>query len=172
MNDEHGHRDGSSKISDNEVEDTTALTTCQQELAQSKARYLYLNAEFDNYKKRIERERIQWLHSAQADVLCDLLTVVDHFDRALSDEQQKSLSAELEESLKGFELIAKELQKLLLKYDIEEVACTVPFNPLEHEAIMHAPPGKYESGTIVTVLQKGYKRKGQLLRPARVSVAE
>lgn len=172
MNDEHSQHDGSSKASDKEVEDTTtALTTCQEELAQSKARYLYLNAEFDNYKKRTERERIQWIHSAQADVLCDLLTIVDHFDRALSDEQQKSLSAEVEASLKGFELIAKELQKLLLKYEIEEVACTVPFNPLEHEAIMHAQ-GKQETGTIVAVLQKGYKRKGQLLRPARVSVAE
>lgn len=147
----------------------TELKNCTESLAQVKERFIYLNAEFDNFKKRVEKERTQWIHTAQSDVICDLLIIVDNFERALSD---KNVPAECANYVQGFDLIAKEFHKILGKYEVEEIACSTEFNPAEHEAIMQAESDKHTSGAIVDVLQKGYRRKSQILRPAKVSVAK
>ncbi len=146
------------------------LEACKAELAQIRERYLYLTAEFDNYKKRLEKERSSWIEQSQDAVLLDILPIVDDMERALIEIQQ--LPPEHASHLKGIELIAKSLSKLLKKYDIEEIPVTRTFDPAYFEAVMQVSAEGYVSGEIVSVLQKGYMRKGQVLRPAKVSVAQ
>jgi molecular chaperone GrpE len=146
------------------------LDTCSQELSQAKERILYITAELDNYRKRVEKERAAWIETAQNTVLLDFLTIVDDIERAFTQ-----VSPQVEQSagqwLQGFELIRKACYKLLQKYGIEEIPATKTFNPEQHEAIMQVSSPDHASGEIVAVLQKGYMRKGVILRPAQVSVA-
>jgi molecular chaperone GrpE len=151
----------------------TQLDQCQENLQQLKDQYLRLNADFDNYRKRVDKERTQWVASAQTVVLADMLPIVEDFERALKEFESREVPAELAVYKAGLELIAKSLHKLLKKYDIEEISDLAVFNPELHEAVMQVPADdKYPSGTIVTVFEKGYKHKGQVLRPAKVSVAQ
>ena len=136
---------------------------CQQELAHVKERLGYLTADFDNFRRRTEKDRAQWMQSAQAAVLTDLIAIVDDFDRAFASGT---------EQLSGFELIHKSLVKLLIKYGIEEIRQLSTFDPLLHEAVMQVTAPDAQPGTIVTVFQKGYMLKGVVLRPATVSVAQ
>lgn len=143
--------------------------TCLEQLKQLQQKYIYLQAEIDNYKKRVEKERGQWIQSAQALVLTDILPIVDDFDRAL---EQAGKTPELAKHVTGFEMIEKELQKFLRKYDVQEIPYTNTFDAHLHEAIMQTKSDSHQSGDIVQTLQKGYTFKGQVLRPAKVSVAE
>lgn len=117
---------------DNEA---AALAACQSQLQTQKDRYIYLTAEFDNYKKRQEKERLSWLEFAQDGVLVDMLPIVDDIERALADVQAKHLP-ELASHVTGIELIAKELSKTLKKYDVEEIPQTLQFDPERFEAVM------------------------------------
>jgi molecular chaperone GrpE len=151
--------------------ETGALAACQSQLQTQKDRYMYLTAEFDNYKKRQEKERLSWLEFAQDGVLVDMLPIVDDIERALTDLQAKQLP-ELASQVTGIELIAKELSKTLKKYDIEEIPQAVQFDPERFEAVMQVKSETHKPGEIVAVFQKGYTRKGRVLRPVKVSVAE
>ena len=143
---------------------------CRSELTLAKERYLYLQAEFDNYKKRVERERASWIDAGQDVVIIDLLAVVDDFERAL--QELESMPQELHTHKAGFEMIAKSVSKILKKYDVDEIPFTKTFNPEYFEAVMQVTRENHASGDIVAILQKGYTRKGRVLRPAKVSVAQ
>jgi molecular chaperone GrpE len=145
-------------------------STCQEELATVKARYLYLNAEFDNFKKRVEKDRLTWMETAQDMVLLDLLAIQDDMDRALAEFE--SLAPELRLHLAGVELIGKNVGKILKKYDIEEIPLHRVFDPEKYDAIMQVTHSEVAPGEVVAIIQKGYTRKGRILRPAKVSVAQ
>lgn len=151
------------------TQEISPLDNCRRELAQMRERALYLQAEFDNYKKRVEKERTLWIESAQDALLQDVLPLVDDIERALQGLQ--SLPAELRVHSVGVEMVSKSLHKLLQKYDLEEINSLETFNPEYHEAVMQVASDKHPAGEIVTVLQKGYTRKGRVIRPAKVSVA-
>lgn len=138
------------------------LDTCTAELAQSKERLMYLTAEFDNYRRRIEKERTQWAQNAQTPLLLDIIALVDNFDRAHQEMVNNP----------GFEMIYKSFTKLLTKYGLEEITENTVFNPAHHEALLQVSTEDKASGDIVAVLQKGYKHKGIVLVPAKVSVAQ
>ncbi len=148
------------------------LTSCQAELADVKNRYLYLSAEFDNYKKRTAKEQTSWAEYAQDQSLLDLLTVVDDMERALHELEAQALPEEAVSHFKGFALIVKNFENLLKKYDVEEKPHAKVFDPEFFEAVMQQESPDHASGEIVTVLQKGYKRKDRVIRPAKVSVAQ
>lgn len=150
----------------------TELATCREALAQSTEKYVYLVAEFENFKRRTEREKAQWIAQAQTRLILDLLPIIDDFERAFSELNQKQLPAELTAYFSGFELIARALQKFLSTHNIEEITDLKQFDPEKHEAIMQVVSESHASGDIVSVLQKGYVLKGHVLRPARVSVAQ
>jgi molecular chaperone GrpE len=150
---------------------TDVLVTCQHELALWKDQYLHLNADFDNFRKRTEREKVNWIKMAQISILHDLLGIVDDFDRAFSDIQKKESSSD-SQLFVGFELIKKSLAKLLQKYDVQEIKDNEIFNPEYHEAVEQVDSPEHISGSIIAVLQKGYIFKDQVLRPAKVSVAQ
>lgn len=153
---------------------TIELKLCQKELEHSKERYTYLVAEFDNYKKRTEKEKSQWMPQAQLKVLEDILPVIDNFERALKDTNLDlgQDSAQLVQHLEGFEMIFKSLKKVLDSYGVREITDTVNFNPEEHEAVMRVQSETHQSGDIVEVFEKGYKFKDYVIRPAKVSVAQ
>jgi molecular chaperone GrpE len=158
----------------NQNTEQTEEVSCAQEmdslrrelkLAQDKA--LYLAADFDNVRKRLEKDKYTGIDNAYKVVLLDVLGVVDNFERAFAEMQQKP---ELEAYLQGFTLIYKALQKMLNQYQVHEITDVTAFNPEIHEAIMHVTDSDKPSGHIVDVFEKGYMYKGQLLRPAKVSV--
>jgi molecular chaperone GrpE len=134
-------------------------------------KYLSLTADFQNYKKRVTQERTDWAQDAQKLVFIELLTVIDNFERAL-DQEKKRENAEGIAWLAGFEMIYQSLEKLLVKFGVQEVTDFSVFNPKYHEALVQVESDKHKSGEIVQVLQKGYIMHDKVIRPATVSVAK
>lgn len=144
------------------------LHSCQAQVQDLTDKLFRRTADFDNYQKRMERDRINWMALAQKNILLDILAIVDDFDRAL---EQSLNAAESDTKLAGFALISKSLSKVLEKYGVKPMTVTGKFDPLLHESILHVESENHSSGDVVAVLQKGYFYKDELLRPAKVSVA-
>ncbi len=131
-------------------------------------------AEFDNYRKRIERERGESYNSIVGDVVNKLLPVVDNLRRALDAEAVVKAveSNEFRHFLDGVELIYKQLNEVLNKYGVEPVPTVGrPFDPRIHEAIATSPSDNYEPDTVIEEIVRGYRLGEKLLRPAMVKVA-
>jgi molecular chaperone GrpE len=123
-------------------------------------------AEFDNFRKRHERERAELIEYASADAARALLPVLDDFERALKADPAG------EEYARGVQLIYQRLSDTLKKLGLEPVeAAGKPFDPNFHHAVETAAGGEAEEGTVVAELARGYTFKGRLLRPAMVRVA-
>jgi len=155
-----------------ESAETDALSACKKEVLDTKNLLLRVRADFDNYKKRVERDRAAWNDMAQASVLKELLPVVDDFDRAIKEHQKKERTPELDAWLAGFELIAKSLNKFLQQHKVTEITEATDFDPHFHDAFAQIESPEHASGQIVDVVQRGYKFKDTVLRPARVVVAK
>ena len=123
-------------------------------------------AEFDNYKKRTEREKLSVAEYAKANVMKTLLPILDNADRAAAFE------AGTEQYNKDIEMIVKELGTLAEKLGLREIGTVgEAFNPEIHEAIMHIEDENFGENTVAKVLQKGYKFGDTVVRPAMVQVA-
>ncbi len=134
-----------------------------------KDRLLRLQADFDNYKKRQLRERQDWIASANADILRELLPVLDNFERGL---QSATATPENQAIVEGFSMIFDQLKALLGKFDVAEVPTDgQPFDPAVHEAITTMPSADIPEGHIVTAARRGYTLAGKLLRAAQVVVS-
>lgn len=146
------------------------LLKAREEAEKLKNDYLYLRAEFDNYKKHMLKERSELLKFGAERFIRDLLTVVDNFERALSVQ----VTAESFQSFKqGVEITAQEMKSLLSKHGVQEVACEgQAFDPSVHEALSSEPTNSVPPGHISRVFQKAYKYHEKLLRPAQVVVAQ
>lgn len=149
-----------------------ATDSCSTEITALKESCLRIAADFENYKKRVERDRASWTQMAQSDVILALLPIVDDFDRALEAHRKQEHSEELNTWLAGFELINKALYKFLTTHNVTEIVQIIQFDPEFHEAIAQVESPVHEAGQIVSVVQKGYMHKDQVLRPARVTVAK
>ncbi len=124
-------------------------------------------AEFDNFKKRTERERTGIAEFAKANIIKELLPILDNIDRAALLEDKTS-----PDYIKGIELIVKQFEALGGKLGITEVAQVGDtFDPNCHEAVMHIEDENLGENVIAQVLQKGYKIGDTVIRPAMVSVA-
>jgi molecular chaperone GrpE len=132
-------------------------------------RLLRKTAEFDNYRRRVERERREQGEQAVVDLLQALLLIVDDFDRALTVEAGDGAQA----YVKGIELIYAKFQDLLKKYGVRPIeALGADFDPNLHQAVIHeASPGSRE-GEVIDELRRGYTLNDRLLRPAMVKVAK
>ena len=153
-------------------QNTAQEDTCRTELLEMKNRYLYLNAEFDNYKKRISKEQTSWAENAQDRILIDVLSIADDLDRAFAELKVQELPQDVASHFQGFSMIVKNVGSLLKKYDIEEIPQAKVFDPEFFEAVMQQESSDHSSGEIVAILQKGYKRRDRVLRPAKVIVAQ
>ncbi len=132
-------------------------------------RLLRKTAEFDNFRKRVERDRKEMIEWAAAEVISDLLTVVDDFDRALAADAPP----EAQPFKAGLELIQRQLAELLKKRGVSSVeALGADFDPHLHQAVAYEEVAGAREGEVVGVMAKGYKLGDRLLRPALVKVAK
>lgn len=131
-------------------------------------------ADFENYRKRVERERTETYNRMVGDVVSKLLPVLDNLRRALDTEAilQASESEEFRHFLQGVELIYKQLSDVLQGLGLEPVASVgEPFDPHVHEAVMTEQTEDFEPDTVIQELVRGYRLGDKLLRPAIVKVA-
>jgi molecular chaperone GrpE len=146
--------------------DTGAL---KQERDDFYNRLLRTTAEFDNYRKRVERERRDQADQAVIGILQQLLPVVDDFDRALSTPAPDAAVA----YRKGVELIHAKLYDLLRKYGVKPIdALGKDFDPNVHQAVTHESSPGHRDGEVIEELQRGYTIGDRLLRPSMVKVAK
>ncbi len=141
----------------------------EQELAASRERYLRLAAEFDNYRKRVEREKSESWNRAQAQLAEKLLDVLDDLQRVAQLNPETTTAQSV---MEGTQLVERKLLRALESAGMEEVQAEgQAFDPAVHEALMTVPAeSRDEDHTVADVFQKGYRLKGTLLRPARVRV--
>ena len=147
------------------------LQTALDEAREGSARR---QADFENYRKRIERERGEAHQRVVGDVARKLLPVVDNLARALDAEKtvQSSESKEFRHFLHGVELITRQLNDVLESLGIQPIASVGErFDPHIHEAVVTEPSDKYEPDTVTEELARGYRIGDRLLRPAMVKVA-
>ena len=146
-----------------------AVAAAQKERDAYKEQFLRAVADFDNYRKRIERERRELSEYAAADVLLDLLPIIDNFERAL----QAPATGDTEAFKRGIELIHKQMLDLLRKRGVTHIdALGADFDPNVHQAVIHEPSEEHREGEVMEELQRGYKLGDRLLRPSMVKVAK
>jgi molecular chaperone GrpE len=132
-------------------------------------RVLRLQAEFDNFRKRTERERMEFAEYAGEQTVRALLPILDDFERAL---KAAAAGTGGEEFVRGIDLIYNRLLDVLKKQGLEPISTEgAQFDPHQHEAIGRVESNEHEDGAIVQEFQRGYNFKGKLLRPAMVQVA-
>lgn len=126
-----------------------------------------LKAEFDNYRKRNERDRQGIALGATRDVVRGLLPVMDNLERAVA-----ALGDQGEGIVAGLEMVRGQLAGLLTGHGVEEIpAHGHPFDPTVHEAIAQVPSPGHAEGTVVEVVEKGYRHSEHVLRPTRVVIS-
>jgi molecular chaperone GrpE len=162
MADENQNANGSDKPNESSL---------QEQAEKYKNDYLYLRAEFDNYRKNAIKERSDLVKYGSERFIRDLLTVLDNFERAL----QTQVTAENFSTYKqGVEMTATELKNLLTKHGVQELPSAEgqPFDPNVHEALSSEPNDKIPAGHVSKVFQKAYKLHDKLVRPAQVVVSQ
>lgn len=160
---------------DESQEDGVAQLQAQLDAATAEKNSLYekliwRQAEFENYRKRVERERAELYQHGRDDVLLQFLPVVDNFERALSSLETSEGDAEALRH--GVELIHKQFKDALSKFGLEAVeAVGQTFDPHVHEAVTTEATDKHKENTVIQEFQRGYRIGDRLLRPAKVKVA-
>jgi len=148
------------------------LDLLQNELAELKDKYARVHADFDNIKKRLEREKYTAVEYANEKFAKDMIPVVDSLEMALKSAEADAEPQELIEKLKeGIELTLKQFTTALEKHGVTMVSHEEPFDPNIHNAIQSVDHDEVESGQIVQTFQRGYKYKERPLREAMVVVA-
>jgi molecular chaperone GrpE len=131
-------------------------------------RWLRKTAEFDNYRKRVERERREQADQKVTNLLLELLPIVDDFDRALTMDAGEGGSYR-----KGIELIHAKLNDLLRRHGVHPIeALGADFDPNVHQAVIHESSPDHREGEVIAELARGYTMGDRLLRPAMVKVAK
>jgi molecular chaperone GrpE len=149
------------------VEEVDALAAVTRERDDYLDNLQRLKAEFDNYRKRAARDQESLVARAHERLVKELLPVLDDLGRALEAAEQHE-EAELED---GVRLVHRQLNDVLAKEGLTEIETDGAFDPHVHEALL-AQPSDAEPGTVIEVLQKGYRLGDHVLRPARVIIAE
>jgi len=146
------------------------LEAAKLEATDYKDRWLRSQAEFANARKRMEKQRTELYSTATADVIKNLLPILDDYGRALENIPE----AISEDSwLEGIQLVQRKLNGILETYNVTPIAAVgEPFDPNVHEAISQEPSDEHESGVVCRELQTGYKIGDRVIRPSLVIVAE
>ncbi len=139
------------------------------DLEKQKQEYLYLRAEFDNFRKQSIKERSDLVRFGAERISRDLLNVIDLMEKAMSVEvTPETISSYVE----GISLTAKELNKTLEKHGIREIDCkNKAYDPMNAEALSQVPSNEVSDGHVLEVMRKGYKYHEKVLRPAQVVIA-
>ena len=170
-----GKEDASDKVSDRKSKRFKIRHAQEKALEEEKVKYAELNdkylrlfSEFDNFRKRTAKEKLDLTVTASENVIKDILPVLDDFERALQNMEKNGNEADLQ----GVTLIFNKLKDTLKKKGLEEIeAMNADFNTDEHEALTMIPaPEEDKKGKVLDVIQKGYKLNGKVIRFARVVV--
>ncbi|MBR6174496.1 MAG: nucleotide exchange factor GrpE [Bacteroidales bacterium] len=147
------------------------LEKLKAEKAELNDRFLRLFSEFDNYKKRVSKEKLDLIATASEKVIVNLLPVIDDFERAIAANEKADNIDSIKE---GFNLIYNKLLQMMKRFDVEEIqAKGEEFNTDFHEAVTHFPVQKEEDkGKVIDVTEKGYKLKDKVIRYAKVVVGQ
>jgi molecular chaperone GrpE len=154
-----------------EQEEENIQLMLAEKLKEQEGKYLRLAAEFDNYRKRTLREKAEMTKNAGADIIYDLLPVIDDMDRAVDamtgTEDARAIR-------KGIELIHGKFRDFLAQKGVKEIkAAGTEFNTDLHEAVTKIPaPSNKDKGKVVDVIQKGYQIDGKVIRYAKVVIGE
>ncbi|WP_353507085.1 MULTISPECIES: nucleotide exchange factor GrpE [unclassified Bacillus (in: firmicutes)] len=140
----------------------------QAKLTETEGRTLRLQADFENYKRRVQLDKQAAEKYRSQSLVSDILPALDNFERAMqveaNDEQMKSL-------LQGMDMVYRQLLEALTKEGVEAIeAVGKPFDPHEHQAVMQVEDSAFESNAVVEEFQKGYKLKDRVIRPSMVKV--
>ena len=156
-----------------EKKEESEIETLKAKIAELEEARLRDHADFENLKKRYEKDKAQAIAYAQEAFARDLLSVIDSLDSAASLEiDEDNLKESLEKMKEGIELTVEQFKKVFEKHGIELIDIDEGFDPNFHEAIMQVDSDEHEKGQIVQVFQKGYKYKDRVLRPAMVSISK
>jgi len=150
------------------------ITELEAKLKESEDKYFRVHADFENIKKRLEKEKYQAIDYASEKFAKDLLMPIDTLEMALAaEEAAKELPAEelLAKLKEGVELTIKNFYTAFEKHDISIIETDGEFDPNFHDAVMQVDSEDHKTGEIVQVMQKGYKFKDRLLRASMVSIA-
>ena len=161
-------QEGSAETSGDKTEQTEEKTPEAAEAEKESDRYLRLMAEFQNYKKRVVKEKSDIRTYANEELVTELLAVLDNFERALAHDPEADAAG----YAKGMELILAQMKTVLEKSGLQEMeALGAEFDPSMHNAVMAEDNEEYDSGKVSKVLQKGYTLNKKVIRPAMVAVA-
>lgn len=169
------HDEDASQEARTEAQDAASAAPADEAAAKSGAddareQMLRMKAEFDNVKKRLERDKQDAIKYANEKILADMLHVVDTFDRATASLAEGHDPAKV---AKGLQIAAEELHKILERYGVQAVkAAGQPFDPNLHEAVAEVEDPSKEAGTVLDEVQRGYVLNGRLIRPSRVRVVK
>jgi molecular chaperone GrpE len=144
------------------IDELTAVTTQRDEYLDALQR---MKAEFDNFRKRTERDRVAQRESASREVVADLLPVLDNLERAVGALADH-------EAVHGVDMVRQQLSHLLTQRGLTEIAADGErFDPAVHDAVLSQPTRDAEEGTVISVLERGYTLGDSVVRAARVVVA-
>lgn len=145
------------------------LEQLRAEVQEHQQRFLRSQADFDNFRRRTQKEKEELAKYASSKLITELLPVVDNLDRALAAAQE---NAEAESFSKGVDMIFRQLESVLASEGLTPMnAVGQPFNPEYHQAIMQVESDEFDEGIVVEEVQKGYMLKDKVLRPAMVKVS-
>jgi len=170
----HNHEQEPEEIKKNKIlltsEEFKALEDKAKKSDEYFDRLLRLQADFDNYKKRFEKEKIEFLKFANEEIIAEILKIIDDFERAVEAGKTKH---DFDVLYKGIEMIHNDLRDFLKEEGIKEIDSKgKPFNPHEHEAMMQEETDAHPEDYVIEELQKGYTFNGRVIRPSKVKVAK
>ncbi len=146
------------------------LQELRKELEEYKDKYIRLYAEFENYKKRVQKDRTELIKYGSEPLMIELLTVLDNLEMAISHANEQS---SIESLLQGVELTLKEFKKILNKFGVKEIeALGKPFDPEYHHAMAQVERADVEDKTVVEEYRKGYTYNDKVIRPSLVAVSK
>lgn len=141
------------------------------ECDQLKDRFLRVSSDFQNYRKRMEKEKADLHAYANERLICDLLPVLDNFERAVLSGAERTEPAET--FVKGIEMVFRQLKDVLEASGLQKIdALGKPFDPTMHHAVMQGEEEEAEPDTVVEVFQTGYSLNAKVIRPSMVKVAK
>jgi molecular chaperone GrpE len=151
-------------------EDSLQINELNEKIKDLEERILRNQAEMMNFKRRKEEETEQFLKYANMELIREILPILDNFERAINMDDDNP-DDEVSRFLEGFKMIYDKLKQVLFNSGVEEIeALGNKFDPNFHEAVMTEEDETQEEGTVLEVLQKGYKLEGRIIRPAMVKV--
>lgn len=150
-------------------EEQTEVVLEEDQIQVLEGRLLRLRADFDNFRKRTDRDKENWSRMALEKLINDIIPVVDHFDLGLQNAAQHEAKAAVRE---GFQMVYEQLNGTLKKHGVETInAVGEPFNPAVHEALTYAPSDEVAQEHVVFEQSKGYMLGDKLIRAAKVVVS-